>query len=299
MKPLRDPMRALVSYQYYQKRATDVADWHRAGIHFIGDSGAFSAHTLGKVITVAEYERWLDQVSGCLDWIAGLDVIGDPSSTWDNFLRMRADGYPVVPTVHAGTNVRELDRYVDQGCDFIGLGGMAARNDSGAILRWLVSMFRYQRDHHPQVRFHGWGITRSEYVSNLPFWSIDSSGFGGIYRFARLKVFDSQTGKTKTYKLDGGGAHAAAGRVLRGRLGVTPAEIMTSGAYNRPIMHGISAHHAQDMELFYMQRHHVTPPPSLAHLGMGTRVHLADTDSGCYHNLARLMPGRLTLMETT
>ncbi len=276
MKALRAPFNSLASYYYLDRFVPEMINCHAAGVRFIGDSGAYSAMTLGKTIKLEGYMSWLDKIDSYLDWAASLDVIGDAAGTWSNFTKLRRAGHNVVPTVHYGTPATELDRYVGQGCDLVGLGGVARRRDHQAVLRWLVSMFRYAKDRYPGLRFHCWGTTRRTYMTHLPFWSVDSSIFTAGFRWGRLEIFDEKRGETIKVYLDGSGGHATQGERLRKRFGVTPAELMTSGSWNRKLLIGMAGHCAQDMETYYTARHAATPPASLAHLGNGTRVHLVD-----------------------
>ncbi len=293
MNKLRDPFNALVSYAFFRTRVPEIKVHHDLGMRFIGDSGAYSAHTQGKIITLDAYADWLTDLAGRLVWCASLDVIGNPEATWVNFIRLRATGHQVVPTIHVGTDIRELDRYVDRGCDLIGLGGMAKRKDPKALMRWLVPIFRYARDVHPQVRFHGWGMTRREILMHLPFWSVDSSGFGQVYRFGRLDLFDQTTGRRVTFHMNKGHTLAAGGEHFRDRLGITPAEVAKIDIRNatpyhptaaesagRSLLYGVAAHLAQDTETYYTRRHHVSPPSSLSitYPKIGTLVHFADGD---------------------
>lgn len=189
---------ALVSYHY-----TKTGDLDRlAGLRVIGDSGAFSAKTQGAVITVDDLYAWQDQWRHRLYWGAALDVIGNPEATYRNWL-VGVDRYdmPVVPTIHFGTNPREIDRYVARGCDFIGLGGLVGVSRKPAM-RWLVQVLRYARATHPQVRFHGWGCT-SNHHALLPFYSVDSSSWGSAFRYGNVMLVDPRTGAKTPYSTNG------------------------------------------------------------------------------------------------
>lgn len=297
MKPLRVPFDTLVSFHYFRGRTSEpvIAEIAAAGCRTIGDSGAFSAMASGVSIDLDEFAAWAERNRRHLAWVASLDVIGDPSASWRNWLYLNRNGLDVVPTVHFGARPEELDRYADRGCDFIGLGGVAARRDRQRVLRWLVSMFRHARDHHPGMRFHGWGITSRLYLDHLPFYSADSSGFTAGYRYAKVSVWDPDQARLVGFDLDRVSS-APHWRLLRRVYGVSALDVATSTAANRSLLVRLAALTSQAMTDHYTRRHRVAPPAS-QHL-TGTRVHivLAHTD---YQRLVAALPGvRVNLADT-
>lgn len=200
--PLEHPINALVSFHYFKD--IDIAEMHGWGLRLVGDSGAFSAATTGAPVNVYEFARWAKRWQGSLFWIASLDVIGEPKETRRNYEILRSEGLDVVPTIHYGADPSLLDQYAAEGVDFMGLGGMVGRkSEPKRLLRWTLGMFRYARDHHPQMRFHGWGVTHPDLVMNLPWFSVDSSGFSAVYRFGRLGLFDPRSAKRIGIEMNG------------------------------------------------------------------------------------------------
>lgn len=298
MKPLRVPFDTLVSFHYFSGRTSEpvIAEMAAAGCRTIGDSGAFSAMTSGVSIDLDKFAAWAERNRRHLAWVASLDAIGDPAASWRNWVYLTRNGLDVVPTVHFGARPEELDRYADRGCDFIGLGGVAARKDRQRVLRWLVSMFRHARDHHPKMRFHGWGITGRLYLEHLPFYSVDSSGFGAGYRYGRVNVWDPDQARLVGFVLDRASA-APHWRLLRRVYGVAALDVATSTTANRSLHLRLSALTAQAMTDHYTRRHRVAPPASQH--PTGTRVHFVDNVVGHNQTLAAALPGvRVNLADT-
>ncbi len=271
------PVDSLVSYHYYGKDRDMEAITATGRLRLIGDSGAYSAFSQGAAIRLGEYAEWCTKWKAHLYWIAALDVIGDPLGTFKNWQALRdRHGLTTIPTLHAGTPTRWLDAYVAEGVDFLGLGGMV-----GGSLRafpWLVQTFRYARDKHPQVRFHGWGITHRKLVDALPFYSVDSSGtLGQAYRFGTLKLFDPATGKHRSVKLDGRAVYRVA-ELLRHTYGVKPATIAISVPSNRATLIQVAAASTQQYAAWLQRRHQVAAPVVGVNPACvpdpGTRVHL-------------------------
>lgn len=295
---VRRPVSALVSFHYYPS-PEQVGRLYRGGLRMIADSGAFSAMSLGKTVTLDAFAKWAHDVEPYTLWTAGLDVIGDAAGTWDNWTELRRQGLDVVPTVHYGAAPSELDRYVEQGVDFIGLGGMVGRkSEPDRLLRWALSMMRHAQAHHPELRFHGWGISHPRLVMNLPWWSVDSSGFGSAYRFGRVRLFDPATRKQHGADLDGQDVYRL-GRLLRTHYGTEPAAIERSSAANRRLVIYVSVRSIQLLEDYLRGRHKVTAPTyGVRHHPWpvdtppkpegGTHVHFADAGP---HILAELLVG--------
>ena len=273
------PRNILVSYHYF--KGFDLNKF--AGLCVIGDSGAFSAKHQGAEITTGQLAAWAKRWSHRLCWVAALDVIGDSVATQRNWHELvDTYGVPGVPTVHFGGKPELLDYYVERGVDFIGLGGLVGR-PIPAQMRWLVSMFRYARDNHPDLRFHGWGVTSAEALK-LPFFSVDSSGWGGGYRYGRLSLRDPSSAKVHNLDLNGRTTYAPeVARLLARHYGVSPSEVATSGPHNRLLMVRLSALSASVLEQQFRRTHRRNPvsPPSWGQLGganaSGPHLHLADT----------------------
>lgn len=248
------PRNLLVSYHYYSKYNLE----RFAHCRVIGDSGAFSAASQGAVITTSELAAWAKRWQHILTWVAALDVIGDAAGTRRNWHEM-VDVYGVqgVPTIHFGCDPSLMDYYAERGVDFIGLGGMVGK-PIPKQLRWLVGCFRYARDHHPQMRFHGWGVT-AEKLLQLPFFSVDSSGWSSSYRYGRLVLRDPDTGRPVAVALDGKGSYTPEVVAVLREYGVTPSQIATSGPHNRRLLVKLSALSASVGEQQFRKLHRRSP----------------------------------------
>lgn len=271
------PRNILVSYHYF--KGYDLNKF--AGLRVIGDSGAFSAKHQGAEITTEQLATWALRWRHRLCWVAALDVIGDAEATRRNWLELVERGVPGVPTVHFGCPPETMDFYAERGVDFIGLGGLVGR-PAPAQMRWMVAMMRYARDNHPAVRFHGWGVTNKDALK-LPFFSVDSSGWGGGYRYGRLSLRDPANGRVHTLDLNGSATYdPTVARLLAKEYGVSPSQVATSGPHNRLLMVRLSALSASVLEQQFRRLHRRSPvePPSWGQLDAapdGPHYHLAGT----------------------
>lgn len=262
---LRYPLDLLVSYHYFRTDQTMTPLVRDGKFRIIGDSGAFSAWSLGAKIDLAEYAEWCHRWWDHFCWCASLDVIGDPHTSWRNWLTLRDRyGLLTVPTLHAWADTSWLDAYAAEGVDLIGLGGMGRSPDALRAFRWAVHVLRHARRRWEHVRFHLWGVTRRQFLDVLPVWSADSSGIlGGSFTYGVLRLFNPHTGRDVTIDISNSGTGRASyrhGELLRKVYGVDPSKVERSHSGNRTLLILLTATSTQQYAQWLQRRHHVTPP---------------------------------------
>ena len=278
---LRPPVDILCSYHYFKDVDMDLI--HSWGTSIIGDSGAFSAMSAGAQIDRDKFHEWCSQYSDSLFWAASLDVIGNEKQTWNNWRAAERDGLSLVPTIHYGADPKAMDRYVQSGASLIGLGGMVPfSNEKDRLMRWCLSMHRYARDNHPDVRFHGWGISHQYLVDNLPWWSTDSSGFASCFRFGTLKLWVPELHCFKSVSLNGKqlGKYAD---TLRKHYGISWRKIAVSTPSTRRDLGRVAILSIQLYNEWLKKRQLVSPPKLLlpkGETGSGKLQHVAMITSG-------------------
>jgi hypothetical protein len=231
----------LISFWYFRtpstlqavRKAADTATANGDQPTIIVDSGAFSADTQGHSITVREYADWLTAhatptLAHHISTPITLDVLRDAKRSLQNWHALRELGHDTMPVVHLGDNPKTIDPYVEAGADYIGLGAMVGRAADRKI-RWAAHVFAHARKHHPHVRFHGLGIGGQKLVEALPWYTVDSSGFGSGYRFARVNLYDPAKRKfTNVHLRDLRSLHKH-GSLLRRTYGVNPTDFNVNG----------------------------------------------------------------------
>jgi hypothetical protein len=169
---------------------------------FFLDSGAFSAWSRGTVIDIDEYCAFIKANIDLIEVYASLDVIpGEPNKmatsqqrdeaaeqSWKNYLYMVGEGLDPLPVYHYGEDPRHLERMLDYGCPYIGIGGLVGI--PGALRRvWLDRVFDRITDDSGKaiVKTHGFGMTSIPLIFRYPWHSVDSTTWikitanGGIY----------------------------------------------------------------------------------------------------------------------
>jgi hypothetical protein len=259
------PRNVLCSYFYYRRIDLDKLSYCR----IVADSGAFSARQAtqsyrdGSAVTSKRLAAWTKKWEDRLCWVAAIDV-ESAEQTKRNWLKMLDEGIPAVSTLHLGDPPELMDWYVNQGVDFLGLGGTAGSSANNTTkLRWLIKCFKYARENHPQMRFHGWGMTGADFL-RLPFYSVDSSGWGSSYRYGRIQLRHPADGKMISVPLDGKGIYTKQiSEMLIDYYGVTPSEIAKAGPHNRLLLVRLSALAASVQEQQWrktFRRHPISAP---------------------------------------
>lgn len=182
---------------------------------FILDSGAYSIHNSGKEVSIDRY------IDFCLEhpdisYYVSLDHI--PSNqgvrskeilseacekSWENYLRIIEElpKEKVIPVFHKGEDFRFLRRYIDFGCDYIGIGQLhfnhSSRKGGYRSVReqqkdWLRLLGR-QTDQ--PVRYHGLAVTSFALMTAFPWYSVDSSSWLKLASLGEVQVPFFRRGK--------------------------------------------------------------------------------------------------------
>ena len=155
------------------------------------DSGAFSAWTQNVTVTVDEYADWLHKWRHHLTVYANLDAIDDPVATEANQRALESNGLLPLPVWHIRSDRKHFEALCEE-YRYIAVGGMVGTQWKRLMpkLTWAV---RHARS--TGTVLHALGLTSRGPLGTLPFYSVDSSSWGGGYRYGQVPVWD---GTTKT-----------------------------------------------------------------------------------------------------
>lgn len=165
--------------------------WH--GKLFI-DSGAYTAHTLGKELNVDEYIDYINGITDDLYVFAQVDHIPGTNGniedaakiSWDNYLYMRSKIKQVdklMPIFHQGESfdwLRNMASYTDESgkaIDYIGFGALV-----GCPLpdkkRFFDKCFNVlEQCGRNNIKVHAMGMTSLPLLESYPFYSADSTSW--------------------------------------------------------------------------------------------------------------------------
>jgi hypothetical protein len=171
------------------------------------DSGAFSVWTQGASVKIEDYIQFcLDHPE--FDYYVNLDVIagepGNPRSKtpesqelaclggWNNYQRMirQLPIEKVIPVFHKGENWSWLEKYLEFGSPYIGLGQIHffggtfsrvyASGDCDLHQRAWIQGVRDRlcgSDGRPRVKTHGFAVTAFRLMKAFPWHSVDSASW--------------------------------------------------------------------------------------------------------------------------
>ena len=194
IKKVRPP-RLLCSYWYFKNRSL------REFVKDLGytpeimlDSGAFSAFTKGKSISLPEYMNYITVNAEAISHYISLDVIKDDFITRMYYSIMRGKGFKPIAVYHYGESIDSLRFYIEQGEKIIALGATVPIADKGKVAEWCKDL----REQFPELQFHLLGSSSSKVLECGALESCDSSTWYMQAVNGRPKHI---TGKTREAKM--------------------------------------------------------------------------------------------------
>jgi len=144
------------------------------------------------------YVDWIKQHEEVVAGYSNLDVINNPELTYENQKWLEAQGVHPLPVWHfGGGDVKWLRRYIDEGYDYICIGGMHPTRASVLIpaLDRLWQDELTDKDGMPRVKVHGFAMTSFDIMYRYPWYSVDSKTWIDTSRFGRIFVPFPKKGK--------------------------------------------------------------------------------------------------------
>lgn len=151
------------------------------------DSGAYSAFTQGVEIDLRDYAQFIYDNQDIIITASNFDVIGAGMAKesrknlkiLERELAKHGSRIRVQPVHHVKDPDKYLQSYIDEGYDYIFLGGMVPESTK-TLRKWLNRMWgRHLTDAHgrPVVKVHGFGLTTESLMIDYPWYSVDSTSW--------------------------------------------------------------------------------------------------------------------------
>lgn len=180
----------------------DIKQWaelsHPPSKLFI-DSGAYSAHTIGREINIKEYTEYLNEISPTINLCAQVDKIPGqfrqpktpqqlleaPKLSWNNYRLMHdllKEPDKLLYIFHQGEDFRWLKKCLNTKMHgkYIPYMGISPANDRSTKEKkdWFETVFQIIRDsNNPNIKTHAFGMTSLKALEIYPFTSADSTGW--------------------------------------------------------------------------------------------------------------------------
>lgn len=166
-----------------------------------GAHGLYNEHVSAKVHLKSKYDwfktkdfwKYVDAYAefikaheSSLTLYANVDVIFNPKLSWEVQQYLEQEwGLNPLPVIHHGTQLYWLEKYLEKGYKYIGLGGRAQDASQIDYLSWADTSFNAicsQPSRLPLVKVHGFAVTAHPLMIRWPWYSVDSTSwlaFGG------------------------------------------------------------------------------------------------------------------------
>jgi hypothetical protein len=152
------------------------------------DSGAFTAHSKGRQISLDAYADYLQRWAGCWDHAITLDVIGDPAATRANTRKLHAKGIPVMPVFTRGNTLADFDAMVkDSG--YVCVGGLIGYPQTAIVQR--IGMLQ-RRAQSAGGGIHALGVGSVTNIRKARPYSSDASSISASFQWGRIAYFNGR-----------------------------------------------------------------------------------------------------------
>ncbi len=128
---------------------------------------------------VDKYAEFIKAHEKFLSCYINVDVIFNPEQSWEvlKYLENK-HGLSPLPVVHYGTDLKWLQKHIDAGYDYIGLGGLGQEVSKASYFAWADKAFDMicdQSSRLPKVKIHGFAMTSLTLMLRYPWYSVDST----------------------------------------------------------------------------------------------------------------------------
>jgi hypothetical protein len=162
----------LLSYFYFRNKSLqEFVDQLGYQPEILLDSGAFSSWTTGRNISPIDYMQYIQENKDHISDYVALDVLGDGEITWHYYQIMKLKGFKPIPVYHYGTDEQHLRRYLDDGAEFVALGGTVPIGNKQEVAEWVRGLIQ----RYPDIKFHVLGASSKPILGVEGLYSCDSS----------------------------------------------------------------------------------------------------------------------------
>lgn len=147
---------------------------------------------------VDSYAEFVKKHKTAIDYYVNIDAIRNPKLSWkiQQYLQNK-HGLRPLPVVHVGTDPKWIDKYIADGHDYIGFGGIAKSILNGGVTGWIDRMFTHicpGPSYLPIVRVHGFGVGNYQHIIKYPWYSIDSTTWVKMAYYGQIHIPEKRNG---------------------------------------------------------------------------------------------------------
>jgi len=125
-----------------------------------------------------KYVGFIDKYGKGIDHYVTVDAIYNPEISWKSLKYLESWGLKPIPVIHHRTSMRWIEKHLDSGYNYIGLGGLGQQSTKNTYTIWADQVFDricQGSKRLPCVKTHGFAMTSYSLILRYPWWSVDSS----------------------------------------------------------------------------------------------------------------------------
>lgn len=140
---------------------------------------------------VDRYAEFIKKHKDAIDFYVNVDAIFEPNLSWKVLKYLENEhGLNPIPVLHYGTPMKWVDKHIDHGYDYLGIGGLGQEVSKQMYYAWADRLFDRicpWPARTPIVKTHAFAINSHSLLIRYPWYSVDGSswaklaGYGCIY----------------------------------------------------------------------------------------------------------------------
>jgi hypothetical protein len=146
------------------------------------------------------YASFIKAYPKSIDFYANIDVIYDPERSWKVLKYLENEhGLHPIPVIHYGASAEWIDKHLEAGYTYLGIGGLGQGVTKNMYLDWGDALFTRlcpaSNDYLPLVRTHGFAMTAFDLMWRWPWTSVDSATWTKVGAYGNVLVPHKRDGK--------------------------------------------------------------------------------------------------------
>lgn len=136
------------------------------------------------------YGAFLKKFSPFITTYSNLDLMNNGEGTYANQKYLEGLGLKPIPVYHVGDDVKWIKKYLDEGYDYIAIGGITP-NPTPTILPALDRLFSTllcDAKGYPRAKYHGFAVTGHKLMVRYPWYSVDSTSWAMMGAYGQMMV---------------------------------------------------------------------------------------------------------------
>jgi hypothetical protein len=141
---------------------------------------------------VDTYCQFVIDYQHAIDYYATVDVLFNPKKSWQVLKYIEKEwGLNPVPVIHFNTPLKWVEKHLNAGYSYIGIGGLGQEITKQNYFEWADPVYELLCDkttHLPLVKTHGFAMTAPTLLTRYPWYSVDSASWAKAGAFGRLYI---------------------------------------------------------------------------------------------------------------